>query len=211
MNPLFLIRALLRVYPAGWRQEYGEELELTVATRPLTFSIARDVLFCGLVERLRSAPVWQFAAVALALKFIIGTIVNSISPISPGVYRFFFTPDLLVWIAVGYLSVLRDRRSVLRAMAFSAWAATLGVVPELILGILWAANLVHPTILDMNGSPNLVGHGIVVLSIRSEMPASPALLLLAVPFSALPAGIMGLLGGGIAKMVSALGHALRKE
>ena len=50
-----LAEALLRVYPAAWRREYGEELFDILISRPLTWRVAADVLGAGLRQRIRAA------------------------------------------------------------------------------------------------------------------------------------------------------------
>ena len=50
-----LAEALLRVYPAAWRREYGEELFDISISRPLTWRVAANVLGAGLRQRIREA------------------------------------------------------------------------------------------------------------------------------------------------------------
>ena len=49
-----IVAALLRLYPAAWRQEYGGEFEDLLLARPLTAAVAADVVFNGLRQRLRA-------------------------------------------------------------------------------------------------------------------------------------------------------------
>lgn len=214
MKPHFIVHALVRVYPPAWRLEYGDELELMLVRRPLTVGIVCNVFAHGIWQRLRFAPIWKLGGATLALKMVIGTIVNSIWPLTPTAYNRFFTSDLAIAFAVGCFAVLRDRRNIRSAMGSAAMAATLGVIPEVILGLLWAANLVHPTILGLDGSPFIVGHGVTFLCFRGQ-PSNPLEVLpsffLTLPFCAVPAGVMGLLGGSIAKIAGAIGKRLQKE
>lgn len=46
---------LLRLYPAAWRREYGGELADILTSRPLTATIAIDVLGSALRQRVRTA------------------------------------------------------------------------------------------------------------------------------------------------------------
>ena len=46
-----VVTALLRVYPAAWRAEYGPELTDILLTRPLSLSVIVDVLWSGLGHR----------------------------------------------------------------------------------------------------------------------------------------------------------------
>ncbi len=49
------MRLLLRAYPRGWRDRYGEELRALLEAEPLTWRIRANVLRAGLGERLRSS------------------------------------------------------------------------------------------------------------------------------------------------------------
>ena len=50
-----IVTALLRLYPAVWRREYGDELTDVLLARPLTPSIVGDVIANGAWLRLRAA------------------------------------------------------------------------------------------------------------------------------------------------------------
>ena len=214
MKPHLIVHALVRVYPPRWRLEYGDELEQVLACRPLTVGIICNVLAHGVWQRLRVAPTWKLAGATLALKLVIGTTVNSIWPLTPTAYNLFIAPDSAIAFAVGCLAVIRDRKNIRAAMGSAAMAATLGILPEIILALLWAANLIHPTILHLDGSPDIVGHGVTDFCFRGQFSSPLALLpgfLFVVPICAVPAGVMGLLGGSVAKIAGAIGKRLQRE
>ena len=50
-----LARALVHLYPAAWRREYGEELLDVLLARPLTWLVVVDVLCNGARLRIRNA------------------------------------------------------------------------------------------------------------------------------------------------------------
>ena len=205
-----IVRALIGVYPPQWRLEYGDELELMLARRLLTFGIVFNVLAHGVWQRLRLAPIWKLAGATLALKLVIGTTVNSIWPLPIMAYNRFFGADLLIAFAVGYLVVRRDHKGIRAAMGSAAMAATLGMIPEVVLALLWATNLIQPTILDMDGSPYIIGHGVTDLCTRGQF-SSPLFILVAVPTSGVIAGTMGLIGGSISKMAGTIARRMQKE
>jgi hypothetical protein len=62
-----LARALVNLYPANWRREYGEELLDILVARPLTWRVAADVLRAGLGQRIRAAEPATVLGVATAL------------------------------------------------------------------------------------------------------------------------------------------------
>jgi hypothetical protein len=49
------MRFLLRVYPRGWRERYGDELLALLEEQPLTWRVRADVVVSGLRERVRGS------------------------------------------------------------------------------------------------------------------------------------------------------------
>jgi hypothetical protein len=66
----WIVGALLHLYPAQWRQEYGPELSDILLSQPLRARIVVDVLGGGLRQRLRVAPPWAILGSG-ALAYII--------------------------------------------------------------------------------------------------------------------------------------------
>lgn len=66
----WIVGALLLLYPARWRREYGPELSDILLSQPLRARIVVDVLGGGLRQRLRFAPPWAILGSA-ALAYII--------------------------------------------------------------------------------------------------------------------------------------------
>src|SRR5207253_6612573 len=48
----------------------------------------------------------------------------------------------------------------------SGKTALIGILPETFVLSLWAAKLIHPTVLDLNGSPSIIGSGFTFFSLR---------------------------------------------
>jgi Sec-independent protein secretion pathway component TatC len=71
MNPR-LARLLLRSYPLGWRDQYGQELENLLCRRAPRISDIFDVLWSGFVERMRqpSFGLWFCLLAGSALTFL---------------------------------------------------------------------------------------------------------------------------------------------
>jgi hypothetical protein len=199
-----LIRMLLWAYPVRWRSEYGGELALLLARRPINLSIVVDVVRSGLWQRGRGAEAWQWGGFAMALWMVFGTVLNSIAPLSPFAYGHFFQVNLWICLLVGYLSVWHNGIGLRSAARAAGKAYLVGLIPEVLLTLFWAADLIHPTILNMNGSPHIIGHGITELCIRSEGRVSPSHLLVGLPVAALVGSITGLIGGALARANSAL-------
>ena len=72
--------------------------------------------------------------------------------------------------------------------------ALVEIIPELVLGVLWIAGFVHPTISQPNGSPMVLGHGITDLCIRAGVAVQPTHMLLVPLAAAIPAAVAGALG-----------------
>jgi hypothetical protein len=200
---------LLRAYPAHWRESYGEELATIVEARPLTLPIVLDVLCNGMRQRVRSAQAWQIGGIILASWLIVGTAVNSVRPLPHFAYDLFWQLHVCIALAIGYLSSSRDRKSLLAAAIATGKAALLGIIPELTLGVLWMAGVVHPTISQLNGSPMVPGHGITDLCIRTGVVITPMHVLMVPLAATLPAVIAGALGAMAARFVSGLRQGLR--
>lgn len=60
-------KILLRLYPAAWRKEYGEEFADLLASNRLTFGAVANVLWSAARQRLRHAPAWFLAGMWLLL------------------------------------------------------------------------------------------------------------------------------------------------
>jgi len=151
------------------------------------------------IQRIRGDRVWKYGGAVMALGLIVGTVVNSIKPLSPRAYNSFFAFECLIEVTVGYISASRYTQGLIAAALSAAKAALVGIAPELALGLLWDMKLIHPTILDINGIPRVIGNGVVDLCIRSGADVSPGHALLVVPvavISGLAAGLIGGLIGG---------------
>jgi hypothetical protein len=71
-----VIRFLLRLYPAAWRKEYGEEFAEVLQSRRLSLRIVADVLASAAWQRLRHAPLWIVVGVCLMVTNIGGMLMH---------------------------------------------------------------------------------------------------------------------------------------
>lgn len=202
---------LLRAYPRVWRENYGQELVTILEDRPLTLAIIRDVFQKGLLQRARYAEAWQIGGIALAIWLVAGTALNSIRAFPQWAYDFFWQINVYTTLVIGYISVVRDRKSRLAAAIATGRASLVGIIPELVLAVLWMAGLVHPTILQLNGTPIVVGHGITDLCIRAGVKIPPTHLLLAPLATVIPGVIAGAVGAAAAQFVSGFREGSRSS
>ena len=71
-----IVAALLRLYPAAWRQEYGGEFEDLLLARPLTAAVAADVVFNGLRQRLRATEPATFLGLLMLTVVTVAFVVT---------------------------------------------------------------------------------------------------------------------------------------
>jgi hypothetical protein len=81
--------ALLRLYPAAWRREYGDELRELLLDGPLTAGIAADVAWSALRQRIRFAAPSTVLGLTSMLVVLAGFVLTPISygPITTAVLR----------------------------------------------------------------------------------------------------------------------------
>jgi hypothetical protein len=151
-----IIKALLKLFPAKWRSEYGVELSFLVEREPLKPSIVWDLLRSGFVERVRMRPIWVTPALLLALWSLVGMGANTIRAMSPEIYNLFWRGFLLWEVGLGFW--FRRRGSVMPGRA-TAYAVLLGWIPLLGIELLRTLHFVNPTVLDLQGHVSLHGHG----------------------------------------------------
>ena len=71
-----VIAALLLLYPAAWRREYGDELTGILLSRPLGARVLADILWHGLVHRGRAAEPSTVLGVASMLVIVAGYVLT---------------------------------------------------------------------------------------------------------------------------------------
>jgi hypothetical protein len=73
-----VISVLLKLYPARWRNEYGDELRDTLNRDPLTPNVTVNVLWFGLWHRVARIPMLSFWIPAAV--FLIGLALGLFHP-----------------------------------------------------------------------------------------------------------------------------------
>jgi hypothetical protein len=208
-----VIRSLMCVYPKAWRSEYGRELASMLYRRPLSATVMLDVLRNGIWQKLRYAPPWQIGGSILMLWMVFGTALNSVAPLSKVAYGRFFDVNLLVYFLIGCRTATQSDKTIRNASFAAGKASLLGIVPEVLMLSLWMAKLIHPTVLDQNGSPSTMGHGLTEFCLRLSqgVPVNPYDLPLLLPLvTILPAMFVGYLGAMISKTISAFKAGLHR-
>ena len=150
------VAALLRLYPASWREQYGAELEDLILAQPLTIVTLVDVLWNGLRQRLRLTEPATYLGVLMMGVVADGLMPGLVSP-SPGLAGFagvlqpsqIMLPTLrvvpldagqelyvLLLLLCGCWTNLKYRGSVGRSARAGAKMTFIGGVPVMVLGAL---------------------------------------------------------------------------
>ena len=161
-----LARALVNLYPADWRREYGDELFDLLAARPLTWLVAADVLWNGARLRIRFAEPSTMLGFASMLVVLAGFVIppfrysSSVTDVLrpshmtfPSIVVTFMVSQVYIVLLMmcGWLTARRHpceaNRGGLAAMRMSLIAGA----PVLIAGLLLAIGAIGVTVTGMGG------------------------------------------------------------
>ena len=131
-----IVRGLLRLYPAAWRDEYGAELGALLTTRRLTPYVVFDVCRGAARVRARRAEIWQISGAALFAGTICAIYVNNTTRVRYGWYPLLFN---VILVLTGCLTALREPGK--SPSWTAAKAAMLGYIPELAVFAFWIAGI----------------------------------------------------------------------
>jgi hypothetical protein len=194
----WIVSALLRLYPAAWRAEYGSELTDILQTRPLGPSVIRDVAWNGLRQRGRDAEPSTLLGLTAMLVILTSFAVNGVSFgstwtawLQPSPRTFppvmALASGLFVWllIACGCWTHLEYGGTARRAGVAAMKMGLIAGIPIILAGVLMMAGLVKLTF------------------VGPRVPPPPAWAVLIAPLARLPEfWIWGALGGQLGKRIS---------
>ena len=216
-----MVAALVRIYPAAWRREYGQELTGILLARPLGARVVADVACNGLRQRLRltSAP----ALLGLALMFVLfgGFVWNIVAPplarhpltdvLRPSSHTLpvvtvramgsdaYFL--LLLWC--GYWTELR-RRTTLRAAGLSAMKlCAIASIPVVLAGILMMIGVLGVAGVQLGQPSATIRHSVLTYTYygtAAQLP-SPVEVLTAPLFRLPEAWMWGVLGALLGRTI----------
>lgn len=206
------VQALLRLYPAEWRAEYGEELASLLSLQPITPHVFVDVVRSAVHERLRREA-WKVFGALLVVLTVLGIVVNNTTPLSREGYELYKCLWGSMVLLAGCLTfVLNHGASPSRA---AAKAALIGFIPEIIALALWSAGIFHPLVIKGRGADLVFESRLtlfhVIYTIYNRQAAlfpttfmAPRLVY-TIPsetlFVLVGAGVIGFLGGLLGKMI----------
>jgi hypothetical protein len=217
-----IIAALLRVYPASWRAEYGAELAELMRIRPLGLRIVCNVLWNGLRQRMRTADAATLFGLAMMLVVLGGLVWNIASPLPyasgwtalvqdssmtlPRVIVKPFRSELYVWllILIGGITYVRHGGAVAQSGKAAVKASFLAGLPIMVAGVLMLLGILRVITLGPTDMPTTFqphGFAYTYYSAAHQPPGSLHILL--APLFALPqCWIWGAVGGGLGRWIS---------
>jgi hypothetical protein len=157
---------LLRLYPAGWRREYGEELRHILESQPMTAAIAVDVIASGLRLRVRSAsPATILGLISMLLVAsqlllapdglgrYLPAAVRPSGMTFPTLRMTLLASEIYVYIGIacGYWTESRSPGSAARAGVAAMRMVLMGGSPVMLAGLLLAAGIADPALARVAG------------------------------------------------------------
>jgi hypothetical protein len=124
---------LLRAYPRGWREEYGDELAGILAQRTLTVRLVLDILGAAAKQRLYRALPWPLCAVALMLRLFV--LRFALFDRSAFLWAY-LGATFLILFGAGAWAVRRKGSGVWKVAGAAAKAGLAGEIPTAVLYLL---------------------------------------------------------------------------
>jgi hypothetical protein len=196
-----LVRGLLRLYPAEWRTEYGEELGTLLALGPITPSVFADVLLSASRERLKRDQLWKICGGSLFAWSVFGTFINNTAPLSGGTYESYKRLWAIIVLLTGCLTILLKRGgSPCRA---AVKAALFGFVPEIAALTLWVSGIFHPLVTNTAGPFPLVECRLALFEMTFPTVPQPGFVVVPLAIGAIliRSGVIGIIGGLLGRVI----------
>jgi len=217
-----IIAALLRVYPASWRAEYGPELAELMRTRALSLRILGNVLWNGLRQRMRTTEVSTVFGVTMMLVILGALLWNIVAPLPYGsgwtavvqdsritFPRVVVRPlrsEFYVWllILIGCFTHLRHGGTAAQSGMAAVKASFLAGLPILVAGVLMLFGILKIVSLGPADMPSTFQqHGFAYTYYSEELQSPSSLNILLAPLFALPqCWIWGALGGALGRWIA---------
>jgi hypothetical protein len=202
MTKDWVVAALLRIYPAAWRREYGVELTGILLGRPLGPREIADVAWNGVWQRTRTAEPSSVLGLASMLLMLTGFVVPGGS--YSGAWKALLRPSwrmfptvnvtfmasefyVLLLVVCGCWTYLRNGGKVTQSGLAAMRMSVIAGIPIMLIAVLLMSGFLDMAFLDARG----------VATIRPS-----ALAILIAPLSRLPeAWIWGSIGGQLGKWI----------
>jgi hypothetical protein len=200
-----IVAALVGLYPARWKREYGEELRDVLLRRRLDAATAADAIWNAVRQQLRLGEPWVLTGIPLLALNLTGIVRNILYA---GAYQYdtfdgnrpHLIPSLglLLPLAIGYWTVARDPISEHRRAGRAAMKNILLVYwPFFVIGALYGLGVLRVIVLGP-GDPatSFHEHGFAYTVYDHTRQHVAWTYLFALPLIQLPlCGGLGVLGG----------------
>ena len=192
MSKDWLVAALLRLYPAAWRREYGEELTAILLERPLNARVIADVAWNGLrLSTLAAEPSTILGIASLLIivaRFVlVGDTLRPSSKTFPTVTVTFLASNVYAFLLIGCGCWTHLRRG---------GTAKQSGVAAMKMSLIAGMPIIVGALLMMIG---LVGVSVPAVPLHDPSPWS----ILVAPLARLPeAWLWGTIGGFVGKGIA---------
>jgi hypothetical protein len=214
-----IISALLRIYPAAWRKEYGPEFRDLLEAIQLHTRTVADVVWNGVWQRVRATEPWVLLGLPLML---IRTIFFASMIIAPPAYSaandianlpgsggvVLSLINLLLPISCGVWTIARSGGTLPHAGVQTMKMALLISAPFLVLYVLLELGLLGVVVVRPGDAPTTFAeHGFAIAFHSVDRDAREILVNFAVPmfvstFLSLPLlWVLGALGGALGRSI----------
>jgi hypothetical protein len=221
-----IVAALVRLYPAAWRAEYGPELTIILLARPLTARIIGDVLHNGLQQRVRLAEPSSLFGLAFMFTILAGFAWNIVAPpvvrhpltdllrhssktlpvVTVGPIGSDFYLLLLLWC--GCWTELRRRGTLPQAGLAAMRVCSIASLPVVIAGVLMLSGVLGVAVIEPGQTPTSFREHGFTYTYYGVLPHAPtAWNVLISPLFRLPeAWLWGVYGGLLGRGIRRFRH-----
>ena len=206
-----IIRALLRIYSAAWRKEYGPELQGILETRSLKTREIFNVAWNAAWQRIRATEPWVLIG-------LVGFLLNAASftwlivappPYSPELnFPPHFSPlraagNLLVVMAGGFWTVARSGGTLPHAGVQTMKMTVVTVAPVLVVCALVISGALGVVVLGPGDAPTTAAeHGFAIAWYNADgVGLKPMTIVLLILAGLLENWIWGARGGALGRLV----------
>lgn len=216
-----IVAALVRLYPAEWRDEYGPELTDMLMADGLDARIIGDVLWNGVLQRIRTAAPSTLFGVAVMLAILAALVSNIVAPpvdgrgltdvlrpsskTWPTVMVKPFGSELYVMILVwcGCWTHLRHRGTLPQSGLAAMRLGFIAGIPVMLAGILMLFGILDVVVLEPGRTPTTFhGHGLTYTYYSANHLRLTPFGVFVSPLFRLPESwLWGLLGGLLGRTI----------
>jgi hypothetical protein len=164
----WIVAALLRLYPAAWRSEYGPELTDILMSRRLSVRVIADVMWNGLKQSVQAAEpstILGLASLLAVLTFVLTggsygrrwiLLVEPTTKTLPTVNVTFMSSGyyVLLLISCGCWTYLRHRGTAKRSGMAGVRMSLIAAIPLMFGGLLMMFGLIGPSLLGPHFEPS---------------------------------------------------------